>query len=104
GSTRLGQPRRSRSFFGGLGTAPRRLATVFAAQAALDAGWAAGAASGRVVAVSGARRLTRAAMVANTTVPQVVVPPDGSPVLVDGAPVTCSPAAQVPLGQLHHLA
>ena len=105
GSTRLGQPRAYRSFFGGLGGAPRALSLVFAAAGALDAGLASKAAPGTHFApVRRTRGLSRADMLHNTAVPDVRVALDGSPVLVDGDPVSTTPATRVPLGQLHHLA
>jgi urease subunit alpha len=105
GSTRITQPRTYRPFFGGLGAAAERLATLFVAQATIDAGWPASRqVPVRVAPVRDARRLTRAHMVRNDTVPSVHVPPDGSAVSVDGELMTMEPAAQVPLGQLFHLA
>ena len=105
GSTRLGQPRGYRSFFGGMGGAPRALSLVFAAQAALDAGLVGKVAPGtQVVPVRRTRGLSRADMLHNVAVPDVRVALDGSPVLVDGQPVRTTPATHVPLGQLHHLA
>lgn len=105
GSTRLTQPRAYRPFFGGLGAAAERLATLFVAQATLDAGWAARKqVPVRVAPVRGARGLTRTHMVRNTTVPSVRVPPNGSAVSVNGKPMTVQPAVQVPLAQLYHLA
>lgn len=104
GSTRLGQPRRYRPFFGGLGAAPQALSTIFASQAALDAGLAARLPGARLSPVSATRGITRARMVRNTAVPAITVPLDGTPVLVDGHPVTLEPATRVPLGQLHHFA
>ena len=105
GSTRLCQPRRYRSFFGGMGDAPARLSVLFAARAAAENGWPRRAGIvHRVVPVQACRGLTRAAMLRNTAIPQVRVPPDGSPVLIDGAPARHPAAGHVPLGQLYHLA
>lgn len=105
GSTRLCQPRRYRSFFGGMGNAPARLSVLFAARAAVEAGWPGRAGiTHRVVPVRACRDLTRAAMSRNTAVPQVRVPADGSAVLVDGQPVHHPAAEHVPLSQLYHLA
>jgi urease subunit alpha len=104
GSTRLGQPRRYRSYFGGLGDAPARLGVVFAAARALDHGLAAKFPGRRLVPVRGARDVRRADMWHNAQVPRVEVPTDGTAVLVDGAAVHVEPADRVPLGQLYHLA
>lgn len=104
-STRLCQPRRYRSFFGGLGDAPQRLSTLFVAQSYLDAGSRQCLEERyRLTAVSACRGLTRGAMIRNTVTPRVVVPADGSAVLVDGRPVHHAAAPTVPLGQLYHLA
>ncbi|MGH3277000.1 MAG: urease subunit alpha, partial [Streptosporangiaceae bacterium] len=99
---------------GGLGEAPARLSRLFVARASIEDGgrrgsrraaWAQGFQPPvQVLAVQGARALTRADMVRNTGVPEVQVPLDGSPVLVNGVPATLSPASQVPLGQLYHFA
>ena len=106
GSTRIGQPRTFRSYFGGMGAAASRLAHVFVAGAALDdTGSRRRLPTGRVYTpVRSARGLTRADMVRNTTVPRVTVPFDGRAVLVDGDPVTLPPASWLPLTRLHHLA
>jgi urease subunit alpha len=104
GSTRLGQPRRYRSYFGGLGDAPARLGVVFAAARALDQGLAAKFPGRRLVPVRGARDVRRSDMRHNARVPRVEVPTDGTAVRVDGAAVHVDPVGQVPLGQLYHLA
>ena len=105
GSTRLGQPRSYRPFFGAMGDAPARLSTLFVARASIESGWAERVGRlVRTVEVRGARRLTRADMIRNSAVPAVRVPSDGSPVVVDGREVTIEAAAKVPLGQLYHFA
>lgn len=106
GSTRLGQPRVYRPYFGGMGTAPASLSTVFVARAALeDAGRRNRLPDGRNYApVGGTRGLERGHMHRNRRIPDVVVPADGSPVRVDGTEVSLPPAEQLPLTQLHHFA
>jgi len=104
GSTRLGQPRRYRSYFGGYGDAPARLGVVFAAARALESGLPARFPGRRLVPVRGARSVGRADMLHNESVPRVQVPPDGTAVRVNGAAVHVEPAGWVPLGQLYHLA
>jgi urease alpha subunit len=54
--------------------------------------------------VSNTRRLTRADLILNTSVPKVVVPHDDGPVMIDGRPATLDPVAEVPLGQRYHIA
>lgn len=106
GSTRLGQPRVYRPYFGGMGAAPATLSTVFVARQALDDAEAKSRLpDGHSYApVRGARGLGRGDMHRNQRVPGVVVPADGSPVRVDGAEVALPPAEQLPLTQLHHFA
>jgi urease subunit alpha len=104
GSTRLGQPRRYRSYFGGLGDAPACLAVVFTAARALDSSLPTRFGGRRLVPVRGARSVGRADMLHNASVPRVHVPADGTAVLVNDAAVHVQPAAWVPLGQLYHLA
>jgi urease subunit alpha len=104
GSTRLGQPRTYRSYFGGLGDASARLGVVFTAARALESGFAARFAGRRPVAVHGAQSVQRTDMVHNAWIPRVEVPVDGTAVRVNGAAVHVAPAAWVSLGQLYHLA
>ncbi|MBF8194031.1 urease subunit alpha [Nonomuraea sp. K274] len=105
-STRAGQPRAYRRFFGAMGDAPRRLAHVFVAREALEDAAARRAlpAGASYLPIRDSRGLTRADMVRNTRVPQVRVPRDGGPVLVDGSPAGLPPATALPLTQVHHLA
>ncbi|MFC5827427.1 urease subunit alpha [Nonomuraea insulae] len=105
-STRAGQPRAYRRFFGAMGDAPRRLAHVFVAREALEDAAARRAlpAGASYLPIHGSRGLTRADMVRNTAVPHVRVPRDGGPVLVDGRPTGLPPATVLPLTQVHHLA
>ena len=104
GSTRLGQPRRYRSYFGALGDAPARLGVVFTAARALESGLPARFEGRQLVPVRGARSIGRADMLHNASVPRVQVPADGTAVLVNGTAVQVEPAGWVPLGQLYHLA
>ncbi|MGH3329728.1 MAG: urease subunit alpha [Nocardioidaceae bacterium] len=106
GSTRITQPRRMRPFFGGLGGAPSRLSHVFVSRECLDdASASARLPTGhRYTAISGSRGLTCADMLHNTATPSVVIPPEPSPVLVDGAEVALHHAESLPLTRLHHLA
>jgi urease subunit alpha len=104
GSTRLGQPRDYRSYFGGLGDAPARLGVIFTAARALESGIAAKFPGRRLVPVRGARDVRREDMLHNAVIPRVEVPTDGTAVRVNGAAVHVDPATRVPLGQLYHLA
>ncbi len=105
GSTRLSQPRIYREMYGAIGDAAGSLGVVIASRWALDAGLPSKLPGPRRFhAVSRTRGLTRSAMLRNATVPRVHVPPAGSPVLVDGRPLTLEPATRLPLGQLYHIA
>jgi urease subunit alpha len=105
GSTRITQPRVMGAFFGGLGVAPRQLSVVFCASSVLaDAGLRGALPAGvRYLPVHGARGLTRADMVRNSVVPDVVVPAEEGPVTVDGVPVPIHEADSLPLTRLHYL-
>ncbi|SDL09278.1 urease subunit alpha [Nonomuraea jiangxiensis] len=105
-STRAGQPRTYRRYFGAMGGAPGRLAHVFVAGEALADAAARQALPPGVsyLPIRGSRGLARADMVRNARVPHVRVPRDGGPVLVDGRPMGLPPATGLPLTQVHHLA
>ena len=104
GSTRLGQPRKYRPYFGGLGDAPASLAAIFVAASALEHGFARKLPGRRLLAVRGTRHIRRSDMLHNIATPRVEVPTDGTPVRVNGAAVHVDPVTWVPLGQLYHLA
>jgi urease subunit alpha len=104
GSTRLGQPRKYRPYFGGLGDAPASLAAIFVAASALEHGLAHKLPGRRLLAVRGTRHIRRSDMLHNTATPRVEVPADGSAVRINGAAVHVDPVTWVPLGQLYHLA
>ncbi|MER6945639.1 urease subunit alpha [Nonomuraea sp. NPDC000554] len=104
GSTRLTQPRAYRPYFGALGDAPSLLSRIFVAGDALENARDELPDGLRYAAIRHARGLTRADMSRNTATPQVRVPREPGPVLVDGVEVSLSPATEVPLAQLHHFA
>ncbi|GAA4680304.1 urease subunit alpha [Pseudonocardia yuanmonensis] len=100
GSTRLTQPRRMRPFYGGLGTAPARLAHVFVSEHADRASLPAG----RVYStIADSRGLTCGDMLHNTATPRVEVEPEPIPVRVDGREVPLHRSPTLPLTRLHHL-
>ncbi|MEO5980844.1 MAG: urease subunit alpha [Pedococcus sp.] len=102
GSTRSCEPRVLGPYFGAMGGAPRRLAATFVSADAVEGG---GLVPGpRYLPVRGARGMTRSDMVRNGAVPSVRVPTDGSPVEVNGRPVTVAPLDHVPFGQGAYLA
>jgi urease subunit alpha len=90
--------------FGGLGDAARRLATIFVAAAADDGGIRKKFGDTEFATVSGTRGLTRAHLVHNTAVPDVVVPRQDGPVMIDGQPAQLEPVTEVPLGQRYFFA
>ena len=104
GSIRDGLPRRYGPMFGGLGDAPCRLATIFTSQAAegeeIRQRW-----SDRSFAVvANTRGLDRSDLIGNTAVPEVGVPRDDQPVLINGSPARLDPVTEVPLGQRYFFA
>ncbi|MEV5898398.1 urease subunit alpha [Streptomyces sp. NPDC048253] len=106
GSTRLGEPRAYRPYFGAMGDAPRRLSGIFVSGQTLDDTRLRRALPQGLnyLRVAGSRELTRNDLSRNTATPTVVVPTDSSPVTVNGTEVSFPPADDVPLGQLHHFA
>lgn len=106
GSTRLTQPRQMRPFFGGLGMAPRSLASVFVSPVCLDDATGRANLSPRVsyLPTSAARGLTRSDMVHNSYLPAVRVPTDGGPVSVDDSLIPLHHADVLPLTRLQFLA
>jgi urease subunit alpha len=94
-----------RPFFGGLGAAPSRLASVFVAEPCLADAAVRGAlpAGPRYVPVRDSRGLSSADMRRNTATPRVEVPVGPGPVHVDGRAVDVQHAATLPLARLHHL-
>ncbi|MFI6390163.1 urease subunit alpha [Nonomuraea sp. NPDC050540] len=106
GSTRLGQPRAYRPYFGAVGSAPGRLSGVFVSGETLDDSRLRRALPSGLtyLRVSGSRALSRTDLSRNTATPTVVVPTDRSPVTVNGAEAHFHPAEVTPLGQLHHFA
>jgi urease subunit alpha len=104
GSIRSSQPRMYGPMFGGLGEAPRSLATAFVAQSAIDAGIADAATHRNIAAVRNSRSLSRTDMIHNTSVPTIEVPLDGGPVVINDRPAMLEPIDEVPLGQRYHFA
>lgn len=105
GSTRLTQPRVMKSFFGGMGGAARKLASVFVSDQCLEDSRARAAlpAGVRYASVRQSRGLSRHDMVGNTATPRVSVPRGPEPVLVDGKPIDRHHAHHLPLTRTHHL-
>jgi urease subunit alpha len=106
GSTRLTQPRRMLSFFGGRGDAPAQLSRVFVAGACLedDAARSRLPQRHRYAAIAHSRGLSCSDMLRNTATPQVELPPEPADVRIDGREVPLHHAERLPLTRLHHLA
>jgi len=99
------EPTRYGPDWGGFGDAPSSLSLTLVSQAALDAGIAAKLGTRRrVVAVRGARGLTRADLVANTAAPPIEVSPTDGTVTLLGRRLACEPVTQVPLSRRFLLA
>jgi urease subunit alpha len=98
------EPTRYGPDWGGTGDAATRLSTTFVSRAALDAGFGSTTAR-RVVAVRGARGLTRGDLVANRAVPEdlEVSAIDGT-VTIDGRVLAVEPTSVVPLSRRYLLA
>jgi urease subunit alpha len=106
GSTRLTQPRSMGPFFGALGGAPRKLASVFVSQQCLEDAKARDALPNGVqyAMIRNSRGLSRGDMIANTATPRVEVPNGPEPVLVDGVAIGMQHAHSLPLTRVHNLA
>ncbi len=98
------QPVLYRPMFGGFGLATQSTSLTFVSRAALEAGIAEKLGLRKtVVAVGRCRTLGKADMVHNSATPQIEVDPETYEVRVDGQPVTCEPAALLPLAQRYYL-
>ena len=100
-STRIGEPVVHGGLWGAHGSAPAKLATIFASkagQAALSDIW-----PGSVGCVRGCRSLTKQDMLRNGATPSVEVDAEKCQVRVDGAAVELDPVAEVPLNRAYLL-
>ncbi len=89
-----------RPMFGALGAAVHRTSVTFVSRAALEAGVPERLGlRRRAVAVGGCRRLTKAHMVRNATLPRIEVNPETFEVRVDGELAFAPPAERLPLTQ-----
>jgi urease, alpha subunit len=98
------QPVHYRPMFGGFGRALQASSVTFVSRAGLEADL--GRRLGlrrRLLAVSGTRGLTKAAMVHNDACPHIEVDAETYEVRADGALLTCEPAQELPLAQRYFL-
>jgi urease subunit alpha len=104
-SVHLAEPTRYGPDWGGLGAAASSLSITFVGAAAVDAGIERTLATRRrVVAVRGTRGLSRADLIANTTVPPVEVSRSDGAVTLDGRVLRVEPVREVPLSRRYLLA
>ena len=103
-SIRRGQPQVYSPLFGGMGDAPQSLGTLFVSKLAVENGFSETLPGRQVETVGSTRNISRHDMILNTSVPEVVVPHDDGPVLIDGKPAAISAVEEVPLGQRYHIA
>jgi urease subunit alpha len=90
--------------FGAAGVAAAKTSVAFVAPAALEAGLEARVTvARRLVPVGNTRALTKSDMPINDALPEIRVDPDSFTVWVDGARVTESPAAVLPMAQRYFL-
>jgi len=98
------EPVFGRPMFGQMGRAKLRAAVTFVSQVALDAGVPAELGLQKtVLPVRGCRTVTKQDMKWNDATPVITVNPDTYEVQVDGQPITCEPAQEVPLAQRYFL-
>jgi urease subunit alpha len=98
------EPTRYGPDWGAMDDAAAAVSVTFVSRAALDGGIAAELGTRRrLVAVTGTRGLTRAALVANTAVPPVEVSPVDGEVTLDGRVLRCEPVDGVPLSRRYYL-
>jgi urease subunit alpha len=94
----------ARPMFGAAGVAAAKTSVAFVAPAALEAGLEARVTvARRLVPVGNTRALTKSDMPINDALPEIRVDPDSFTVWVDGARVTESPAAVLPMAQRYFL-
>ena len=96
------QPVYPRPMFGAQGNAVGPTSLAFVSNASLET-VASYNLSKRAVAVSNCRNITKKDMKRNDLTPNIHIDPETYRVTVDGEPLTCEPAAKLPLAQLYHL-
>ena len=96
------QPVYPRPMFGAQGNAVGPTSLAFVSNASLET-VASYHLSKRAVAVSNCRNIKKKDMKRNDLTPNIHIDPETYRVTVDGEPLTCEPAAKLPLAQLYHL-
>lgn len=96
------QPVMMRPMFGSMGKARGRSSIAFVSGVSLPA-VAAYQISKRIEPVRNCRNLTKRDMRLNDALPKMHVDPETYLVTADGIPLTCTPAAQLPLSQRYSL-
>lgn len=101
GSTRLCEPLVHGRYWGGLGTAPPLVSTIYSSAAGAErvrARW-----PGEVVAVRRCRSPRKHDLIRNGATPSVEVDPERREVRIQGEPVTLGPLGRVPLNRAYFL-
>ena len=96
------QPVYPRPMFGARGNAVGPTSLAFVSNTSLET-VASYHLSKRAVAVSNCRNIKKKDMKRNDLTPNIHIDPETYRVTVDGEPLTCEPAAKLPLAQLYHL-
>jgi urease subunit alpha len=97
------EPVRYRPMFGGFGRAPAATSWTFVSAAALDGKGAPAGLARTLLPVRNTRRIGKRDMAMNDAMPKIQIDPEKYTVTIDGAPVTPSPAKDLPLAQRYFL-
>ena len=98
------QPVMMRPMFGAFGQAPGLCSVAFVSKISKDQGVAASyGLTKRLEAVQRCRNIGKKDMVWNDAMPKIEVDPETYEVRADGVPLTCEPAAVLPLAQKYYL-
>jgi urease alpha subunit len=98
------QPVFGRPMFAAFGSSLTQSSITFVSQAAFDRGIAASLGlQKRIEPVRGCRSITKKDMIHNDQTPVIEVNPETYEVKVDGEPITCEPATELPMAQRYFL-
>jgi urease subunit alpha len=89
--------------FGGFGRASAATSWTFVSAAALDGRGAPAGLARTLLPVRNTRRIGKRDMAMNDAMPEIQIDPEKYTVTIDGAPVTPSPAKDLPLAQRYFL-
>jgi len=98
------QPVLYRPMFGSFGGATAETSVTFLSQSAVAAGVPQKLGLNKIAkAVKNCRRIKKKDMIHNDATPKIDVDPETYEVRVDGVPITCEPARELPLAQRYFL-